>query len=429
MGLFKRGRDAASSASPGSPGATDATPSFGHAAFDPADVEDARRGRPAFSLQPFAESNGFEFTDSEIYSGFVSTLPVWPQYTFNMCRGMFPGGRLGQVGHELLEVEAAEGSVRDSGTYYDVRVTTRRSLREFALLGPKDPENVPFAGNAVWIPTTTAHVRAPEINQLPVLSIRNGQELSVFGKSSLDRHGLPGFRLVRGPKDDDVFLSAMARAFRTILANRSDAYITVRAKYGIVALTVNGFRSSEQELQALIEIASTLGQGLVDLCTPTSSSPFSAAGPAAGSMSASEGVPQPHPDYAAAYAKVAGELNLLHEDQRYLTHLLPGCPIPGVASGVLFGTLPGTSTAGRIVWFEHGGVFSGTVRGGVIVPATPGASTPLGGIAHQPTGTRVEVVDGIAYCWKIKRFTGSLESRQLPPDAAAAFAAAGVATI
>ena len=82
-----------------------------------------------------------------------------------------------------------------------------------------------------------------------------------------------------------------------------------------------------------------------------------------------------------------------------------------------------------MVWFEHGGKYSGSVRGGVIVPATDGATTPLGGTRFEPTGMQVEVVDGLAYCWKVQRFTGRLESRQLVPDARAALAAVGAAVV
>ena len=158
MGLFSRSKDNTSNVS--TPGA--ATKSFGHAAFDPADVEDARRGHPAISLQSFATANGLGYSNNEVYGGFLSTLPVWPQYIFNICRGEL-GGRLTQVSHELLEMEASEGSIRAGGTFYNVRVTTRRSAREMMNLGTGDPENAPFVGNAVWIPTTTVHVRVPEL--------------------------------------------------------------------------------------------------------------------------------------------------------------------------------------------------------------------------------------------------------------------------
>ena len=62
--------------------------SFGHAAFDPADVEDARRGHPAVSLQPFATAMGLEYASPEIEPTFLCTLP--PEFypstsTGNLC--------------------------------------------------------------------------------------------------------------------------------------------------------------------------------------------------------------------------------------------------------------------------------------------------------------------------------------------------------
>jgi hypothetical protein len=198
-------------------------------------------------------------------------------------------------------------------------------------------------------------------------------------------------------------------------------------KYGIVALTVNGYRADEHDLQHLFNTAAHVAHNLVAL-THLATAAFATAGPAVGNRPPA-GVPLPHPGHTPAYSTAAGNLGLLQEDPHYLAHVLPHCPIPGVASGVLFGTLPGTATVGRMVWFEHGGATSGTVRAGVIVPATPGATTPLGGLVHEATGMRVEIVDGIAFCWKIQRFSGRLESAQLTPDARAAFAATGAAAV
>ena len=421
MGLFNRDRE-----TPTAPASSAASPpSFGHAAFDPADIDDARRGHPAVSLQPFATANGLDYRNAEIYNGFLSTLPLWPEYTFNVCRGVFPGGRLGQVGHELLEMEASEGSIRAGGTFYDVRVTTRRSMREMLNLGAGDLENAPFAGNAVWIPTTSVHVRTPELNQLPVLSIR---EAGTMSRSRLDDHGLPGFRLDRGPKEADALLTAVATACRPALTTRRDAYIRLRLGYGTVSLTVNGYRTDERDLRHLVEVASHIAHSIAALTRPAEGA-FATAGPPWGRVTAAAGVPLPHPSYTPAYGQVAGELVLVHEDPWSLAHLLPRCPIPGVASGVLFGMLPGTTTVGRMVWFEHGSKFSGSVRGGVIVPAVADATTPLGGTRFEPTGMQVEVVDGLAYCWKVQRFTGRLESRELVPAARAALAAVGAAAI
>ena len=398
--------------------------SFGHAAFDPADVEDARRGHPAVSLQPFATAMGLEYASPEIEPTFLCTLPPFPDYNFNVCRGEFPGGRLGRLGHELLELSASEGSIRGGGTFYDVRVTTRRSGRDMLNLGDRDPENVPFAGNAVWIPTTTVHLRTPEVNQLPVLKIgRTGE--TVFGGAKLDRFGMSGYHLQRGPKDDESVLAAVGSACAPVLASRRDAYVQLRVMCGIVALTVNGYRQSDADLRALVEAASQLAQNLSAIPRPAGQMPLGMAGPTAGSVAVPAGVLMPQSDYVSAYARTAAELTMVNESAYHLAQRLPRCPIPGFASGVLFGAVPGLGTVGRLVWFEDGKP-GGTVRAGVIVSAAPGAVTPLGGLTHGRTGMQVEVVDGVAYCWKLERYVRKLEKLQLGPDAKAAFAATGV---
>lgn len=426
MGLFNRGDDD-TAPTQGAPVAGDSA-WFGHAAFDPSDVADARRGHPAVSLQAFATANGLEYRDRSLSARFISVQPRWPDYTFNVSRGVLPVGRLGQVSHELLELETAEGSIRTGGTFYDVRITTRRSARDMLNLGDGDPENTPFVGNSVWLPTTAVHVRVPEVNQLPEFTVRRSGE-AVFGGKKLDGQGLPGFRLKQGPKDDDAFLEAIGGALGPGLTTRPDAYVDLRCGYGLVALTVNGYRSDDADLRHLVDVAGYVAQTLAALARPADPAGFGAPGPAAGTEPTPEWVPKPHPSYTPVYAQAATELGLVNEAPHHLALVLPGCPIPGIASGVLFGTLPDTASVGRLVWFEHGTRYSGAVRGGVIVPAGPGATTPLGGVAHDPTGTCVEVVDGVAYCWKADLFSGRLESRQLTPDVRAAFAATSTAEI
>ena len=399
--------------------------SFGHAAFDPADVEDARRGHPAVSLQPFAVAMGLEFVTPRLEPAFLATLPVHPEYNFNVCRGEFPGKRLGRLGHELLEMSASEGSIRGGGTFYDVRVTTRRSARDMANLGDGDPDTAPFAGNAVWIPTTTVHLRVPEVNQFPVLTIgRSGEMLS--GGTKLDRFGMPGFRLQRGPKDDHSLLGAVGSACGPSLASRMDAYVQLRVKSGIVALTVNGYRHDDEDLRTLIDAACRAAQGLVAITGPAPATPLTTPGPKAGTLDRPAGVLTSSSDFVAAYARTADEFSLVHEDPYHFALRVPRCPIPGFASGVLFGAVPGFGAVGRMVWFEDGGKSSGSVRAGVIVPAMAGVVTPLGGVTHAPTRMRVEVIDDIAYCWKLERYVRKLEKLQLGPDAKAAFVATGV---
>lgn len=420
MGLFKKGGNA--SAAP----AQDFTKSFGHAAFDPADVEDARRGHPLDSLEAFATASGLEYRNREQAGAFVSTLPTWPDYIFNLCRGVFPSGRLGQLAHELLELEAHNGSIRVSGQYYDVRVTTRTSLREMSGLGVDDPANQPFAGNAVWIPTTTVHVRAPEVNRLGVFKIARSTSLTGKGDKELERAGLAGYSAVRGDKSA---LAAVAQACRPYLATRLDPYVSLQIRYGLVALTVNGYRSDNTDLHNLIVATDGIATALSALTPQALATPFTNLGPPAGTVPNVPGVPLPHPSYTPAYARKATELGFHNEDISHLMALFPRCPIPGIPSGVLVGNLPGTSSPCRLVWFEQGGRTSGSVRGGVIMPAAPSATTALGGELNQQTGMYEEVVDGVVSCWRQQRSFNALETDALVTAATETLRASGLAVL
>ncbi|MEQ1700764.1 MAG: hypothetical protein ABMA25_11675 [Ilumatobacteraceae bacterium] len=429
MGLFSR--DGGGAAGTATAAATATTPlprrpSFNHAALDRADIEDAKRGYPAVSLQPFAAAAGLGYTNNELHGGFLSNLPKFPGYVFNVCHGTFPGGRLGLLQHELLELETDQDGIRGGGTFYSVRVVTRYSTKE--LLGVTgDPIEAPFLGNAAWLPITSVHLRTPELNQLPVFTVRE-VGFTVLARGKLDQYGLPGFRVDRGPKDPTM-LSAIATACAGALPTRRDSYVRLQVRYGVLSLTVNGYRADEQDLHHLTAVATHIADSLTALTRNLPGAAFTTAGPSADTSAPPEGVPKPHPSYRPAYAKAGPELTMLHEDPYYLSHLLPKCPIPGVPSGVLFGNLPGTSTVGRLAWFELGNRFSGSVRGGAIAPAADGATTPLGGTYHAPTGMHVEVVDGIAYCWLHPLLSGRLGARELVTAAQAAFTATGTATI
>ena len=76
----------------------------GYAAFAPADVADARRGTPTVDLAPYAAARGLEFLDRQSPAGFSAAVPSFPEYRFNVARGVLPGGRYGVLFHQLLEV-------------------------------------------------------------------------------------------------------------------------------------------------------------------------------------------------------------------------------------------------------------------------------------------------------------------------------------
>src|SRR5918992_2518072 len=75
-----------------------------YAAFKPADVEDARRRRPAADLRPYAQSRGLEYLDSRNPMGYWGVVPADERLQFNVLRGVLPGGRHGILFHHLHEV-------------------------------------------------------------------------------------------------------------------------------------------------------------------------------------------------------------------------------------------------------------------------------------------------------------------------------------
>ena len=78
----------------------------GYAAFEPADTDDAKRGRPDFDLRAYAEERGLEYLDKteSLLAGWKQALPRFPEYIFNLARGVLPGGRYGLIYHEAFEI-------------------------------------------------------------------------------------------------------------------------------------------------------------------------------------------------------------------------------------------------------------------------------------------------------------------------------------
>ncbi|RIK09799.1 MAG: hypothetical protein DCC49_05115 [Acidobacteria bacterium] len=79
------------------------------------------------------------------------------------------------------------------------------------------------------------------------------------------------------------------------------------------------------------------------------------------------------------------------------------------------------------MWTEQGGRTSGSVRGGVVLPATEGVSTPVGGILDSSTDIYTEVADGLTFGWLRTRSVGNTETDKLLTAAAATLRANGLA--
>ena len=375
-----------------------------HTAYAPEDVDDARRGAPAGSLEPWATSRGLSFPGPTLSGQLVTVLPRFSEYQFNVCRGEITPGRLGQVAHELHEIEAHEGSIRAGGPFFGTRVTTRRGFKSFIGWSDDRPDE-PFAANAAWAPTTKVVLRVPEAVLLPQVVIRNSARIR-FDHPDLGPHGMPGYRMAKSGWIHEELLAWLGWACSP-LASMHESYVSLTLDHGLLAVVRNGFVDNPEALDQLVAITAQIAQNL-------------AAGTAA---SPAFDDPLPPPNYATwpgfltlqpheieAFARLAQANRMAAEDAVALHQSFRRLPFPGMAKTVLRGIVPGTTTLGRVAIAAQGGRTSGTYRTVVLLPTAPGAATPVGGVFHKPSDTYVEVADGIAAGWPRARTPNGFDS-------------------
>lgn len=362
-----------------------------HTAYAREDVEDAKRGAPAVSLESWAGERGLTFLGSALAGAFATVLPLWPDYLFNVCRGEVAPGRLGQLAHELDELPATNGKIDAGGTFYGTRLTTRHGLRSFIGLERERP-NEPFAANAVWVPTTAVSVRVPEVTLLPRVRIRMSGWLDRGGRD-LAHVGLPGFRITDSGWIDDAVAETVGAAAGPL--GQIDAqYVSLTIDHGVFSMVRNGFVSDPAVLDHLMATAAAIAEGL-----------------AAATLPLPESLPwcDPQPHEAEAFDRAADETGMTRVDPLDFHRSHRRLPFPGRAHGLLHGTVPGTDAQGHLAFTDQAAHTGGTYRTVVLLPAAPGASTPVGGTVHAPTDQYVEVVDGLAVSWPRTRSVGRLD--------------------
>lgn len=375
-----------------------------HTAYAPEDVDDARRGAPAVSLQPWAAERGLAFPGPGLAGALLPVLPDYAEYQHNVCRGELVAGRFGQVAHELHEIEAHEGSIRAGGAFFGTRVTTRRGLKSFLGWSDDRPQE-PFAANAAWAPTTTVVLRVPEAALLPKVVVRNAERIGA-DQADLGPHGLPGHRLVRS-QWIDADLEAWLGGVCAPLAEVRASYVALTLDHGVLAVQRNGFLVDPAALDHLVGVAATVAGRLAADAGPAPA--FAGALPAPDPASW-PGFLRPQPHEAEAFARLAEATGLTPEDPLALHRAFRRLPLPGVAGAVLRGPLPGSATDGRLVVTTQGDRTAGAYRTVVLAPATAGAVTPVGGVRHEPTDTWAEVADGVALAWPRLRARGGFGS-------------------
>ena len=406
-------------------------PKGSHTAFAPSDVDDAKRGRPEVNLDAFAAAHGLESVGSVLVGAFTGILPMWPDYVFNAARGEVTPGRFGLVEHELHEISLRpDGDLAMPGSFH--RTATRNRFSVGRLVGIEGtPKNEPFAADSAWAPSTAVLLRVPGAALLPRVLARRKKYLVLAGNPDLSDDGAPGLgmsgsRFISDELRHRLFTGAVGAA----LTGLTHPFVEVELDRGVLALRVNGFVSDDAELEQLVQTAATIADAWTEVARPLWSGADLGAALAAPDPDAHPpGFPAIGPEWREAYARVATELGLTEEDPAELHRAAPGMPVPGTAEGVLRGPVGGQTTTGRLLWTGQGARTSGSVRGAAWFPARAGASTPLGGLLHQPTDMYAEVVDGSAWCWARLRSLGALESAPLGPRAVQTMTDLGLADL
>ena len=378
--------------------------SHSHTAYAPEDVEDARRGAPSVSLELWGASRGLAFPGPGLAGQLITVLPPFPEYQFNVCRGELVQGLFGQVAHELHEIEAHEGSIRAGGAFFGTRVVTRRGLKSMIGWSDDRPDE-PFAANAAWAPTTKVVIRVPEAALMPQVVIRNAERMRI-DHPDLGPHGMPGYRLADNGWISPELEAWLGQACAPLLSFDA-SYVSLKLDHGLLAVARNGFVHDPATLDHLVTTAATIAQNFSAGAEPAPAFATQLPPP---DPAAWPGFLTPQPHEIEAFARLADANRMVQEDALALHRSFRQLPFPGVAKGVLRGAVPGTSTDGRVVIAVQGGRTSGSYRTVVLAPAAPGATTPVGGILHQPTDSYVEVADGVVAAWPRTRPPNGFDS-------------------
>jgi hypothetical protein len=373
-------------------------PSHGFAAFAAADVADARRGRPAVSLEAYAATRGLEWLDRQSVAGLQAAIPSFAEYRFNVARGVLPGGRFGVVFHQLLEVPVTRRP-NISGTLHGTRVRVGRwwrpglpSRTDLPFVGafldpPADPRPpAAFDSHAVWIPTTSVAVNVPETALTYFLTRIDRRDRHAPFDFPHQQRLADGWRLrAHAPVPDPGIDAILAR-------HADDPYFAVHVLRGTVIVRRNGFLADPDALAAdACAIADALARA-----APSAPRPFAAPLPAPHSHH-----PEVTPGWREGYARLAHRLGLELEDADAYHRAFPALGVPGRAVAVMRGELaPGV--LGRLVYSAERNLRVAERARGAVLVEREGPPTPPGGLRDPALQLVHEQRGGVAVLWSLR---------------------------
>lgn len=384
------------------------------AAFAPQDVADARRGRPAQDLAGWAAARGWEHLGSQVPSGFVSVVPVWPEHVFGCSRGELPGTGFVTVLHELYEIGVTPSGLSMPGSFHDVRSAGRWGWLGWWQGGAR---TTPFPRDAVWAPATRAAARVPRAALLPRICVRRSEHLPALGSVAVG-----GLR-VAGDVAEPLRHALLGGGLGAALEASPHAFVEVVVAAGHVTVVRNGYADAH-DLDSLLGVLAAAVRGACAAAAPDwVPGDFAAALPppawAPPQGRGSDAVDVLADGWRRAYRTVAVERGLALEDPVAFHRAFPDQPVPGRAQGVVRGHLADLGTTGRLAWFADGvAPVDGWVRGAVLFPSSA-PPTPRGGVLDRETGLWAEVADGVAACWTSRRLRGRLAANEVLAGAAA----------
>lgn len=407
-----------------------------YAAFKPADVEDARRRRPATDLRAYAQSRGLEFLESRNPMGYWGVVPADERLQFNVVRGVLPGGRHGILFHHLHDVpvyydhDLREWRAALGAKVYELTIQSAHRVRDV-----KDALHlVPVVGMfvdsdmgeerpmAAGMPMTVAATHVPQLATVPPFQVVNDDKERWFERLDflhngfkLERFGFPGMWAdAPGAPDPDEALveRLMATSFAGVLRSLGErAYLRVRIDHGQVAVGIDGFVDQDGVLDVLGEAVAAAADGIAEAARPMHEPrPFAEPLPDANwperqtheQVLRHPSVFPPEP-YVPGMLEGAKKRGWIPEDSTAYHLAFPDLPVPGTAFAVMRFTPPGTTAIGRVAWHAERPMSRYNIgRNAVLLPAPGAAPTPPGGVRRADLNLHYAIAGGILCAWRAR---------------------------